>query len=241
MAENALIRAVNVHRDYRMGKNNVVQALAGLNLEIERGTFVALIGPSGSGKSTLLNLIGGLDRPTEGEIWVDGMELGKATDKKLALFRRDRVGFIFQSFNLLATNQAWENVAVPLMLAGVSKSERKARAELLLQQVGLGDRADHRPAELSGGQQQRVAIARSLSNKPVLILADEPTGNLDSRTGKDVLSLLQQLVRDEHVTLVMVTHDMNAASYADRIIHMRDGLIERDEAVRATVLEEVNV
>lgn len=237
MSDDPLIRLLGVQREYRMGKNNVVQALAGFDLTIERGTFVALIGPSGSGKSTLLNLVGGLDRPTQGEVWVDGLELGKASDKKLALFRRDRVGFIFQSFNLLPTNMAWENVAVPLMLAGVSRSERKSRAEKLLDQVGLGDRTDHRPAELSGGQQQRVAIARSLANKPVLILADEPTGNLDTQTGKDVLTLLQQLVRDEHVTLVMVTHDLTAASYADRIIHMRDGLIEKDE--ETTVAEAI--
>ncbi|MBM7842751.1 ABC transporter ATP-binding protein [Herpetosiphon giganteus] len=229
----SLIRTTKLQRTYQMGKNTV-QALAGVDLEIERGTFVALVGPSGSGKSTLLNVIGGLDRPSSGEVWVSDLELGQAPDKKLVSFRRDRVGFIFQSFNLLPTNQAWENVALPLMLAGRSRSERRQRAESLLEQVGLGDRADHRPAELSGGQQQRVAIARALANDPVLILADEPTGNLDSRTGRDVLLLLQRLVREQNVTLLMVTHDMNAASYADRIVHMRDGKIEQIETIERT-------
>ncbi len=237
MTSSILIRTVNLQRQYQMGKT-VVNALAGVDLQIRRGEFVALVGPSGSGKSTLLNLIGGLDRPTKGEIWIDDLELGRASDKKLVSFRRDRVGFIFQSFNLLPTNRAWENVALPLMLAGTGRAERQSRAELLLEQVGLGDRADHRPAELSGGQQQRVAIARALANKPVLILADEPTGNLDSHTGREVLTLLQNLVRNENVTLLMVTHDATAASFADRIVHMRDGELDRIEIVERPELVE---
>ena len=232
MTDAVLIRTIGLQRRYQMGKTTV-QALDGVDLEVQRGTFVALIGPSGSGKSTLLNLIGGLDRPSKGELWVDGMELGRTSDKKLVAFRRDRVGFIFQSFNLLPTNQAWENVSLPLMLAGRSKSERYTRAKALLEQIGLGDRIDHRPSELSGGQQQRVAIARALANNPVLILADEPTGNLDSRTGREVLETMQNLVRNEGVTLLMVTHDLNAASYADRIVHLRDGKIERIEDTAA--------
>jgi putative ABC transport system ATP-binding protein len=232
MTDAVLIRTIGLQRRYQMGKTTV-QALDGVDFEVQRGTFVALIGPSGSGKSTLLNLIGGLDRPTKGELWVDGMELGRTSDKKLVAFRRDRVGFIFQSFNLLPTNQAWENVSLPLMLAGRSKSERYTRAKALLEQIGLGDRLDHRPAELSGGQQQRVAIARALANNPVLILADEPTGNLDSRTGREVLETMQNLVRNEGVTLLMVTHDLNAASYADQIVHLRDGKIERIEETAA--------
>jgi putative ABC transport system ATP-binding protein len=232
MTDAVLIRTIGLQRRYQMGKTTV-QALDGVDFEVQRGTFVALIGPSGSGKSTLLNLIGGLDRPTKGELWVDGMELGRTSDKKLVAFRRDRVGFIFQSFNLLPTNQAWENVSLPLMLAGRSKSERYTRAKALLEQIGLGDRIDHRPAELSGGQQQRVAIARALANNPVLILADEPTGNLDSRTGREVLETMQNLVRNEGVTLLMVTHDLNAASYADQIVHLRDGKIERIEETAA--------
>jgi putative ABC transport system ATP-binding protein len=240
MTDAVLIRTIGLQRRYQMGKTTV-QALDGVDLEVQRGTFVALIGPSGSGKSTLLNLIGGLDRPTKGELWVDGMELGRTSDKKLVAFRRDRVGFIFQSFNLLPTNQAWENVSLPLMLAGRSKSERYTRAKELLEQIGLGDRIDHRPAELSGGQQQRVAIARALANNPVLILADEPTGNLDSRTGREVLETMQNLVRNEGVTLLMVTHDLNAASYADRIVHLRDGKIERIEETAARPALETTV
>lgn len=240
MAESSLIRTIGLQRRYQMGKT-VVQALDGVDMEIERGKFVALVGPSGSGKSTLLNLIGGLDRPSKGELWVDDMELGRASEKKLVAFRRDRVGFIFQSFNLLATNQAWENVALPLMLAGMGKAERRRRAETLLEQIGMGDRVDHRPAELSGGQQQRVAIARALANDPVLILADEPTGNLDSRTGREVLATLQNLVREKGVTILMVTHDMTAASYADRIMHMRDGLLERIEDVAERPILEATV
>ena len=240
MTDAVLIRTIGLQRRYQMGKTTV-QALDGVDLEVQRGTFVALIGPSGSGKSTLLNLIGGLDRPSKGELWVDGMELGRTSDKKLVAFRRDRVGFIFQSFNLLPTNQAWENVSLPLMLAGRSKSERYTRAKALLEQIGLGDRIDHRPSELSGGQQQRVAIARALANNPVLILADEPTGNLDSRTGREVLETMQNLVRNEGVTLLMVTHDLNAASYADRIVHLRDGKIERIEDTAARPVLETTV
>ena len=240
MTDAVLIRTIGLQRRYQMGKTTV-QALDGVDLEVQRGTFVALIGPSGSGKSTLLNLIGGLDRPSKGELWVDGMELGRTSDKKLVAFRRDRVGFIFQSFNLLPTNQAWENVSLPLMLAGRSKSERYTRAKALLEQIGLGDRIDHRPSELSGGQQQRVANARALANNPVLILADEPTGNLDSRTGREVLETMQNLVRNEGVTLLMVTHDLNAASYADRIVHLRDGKIERIEDTAARPVLETTV
>lgn len=228
MQQPPLIRTIDLQRRYKMGRG-YVDALAGVDLTIERGTFSAMVGPSGSGKSTLLNLIGGLDRPTGGEIWVDDLELGGASDKQLVRYRRDKVGFIFQSFNLLPVNRAWENVALPLMLAGVDRTSRRQTAAALLAQVGLADRLDHRPLELSGGEQQRVAIARALANSPVLILADEPTGNLDSRTGRDVLTLLQQLVREQGVTLLMVTHDLTAASYADSIIHLRDGQIERIE------------
>lgn len=240
MTTSELIRTVGLHRQYHMGKT-LVNALAGVDLQIGRGEFVALVGPSGSGKSTLLNLIGGLDRPSKGEVWVNDLELGRASDKKLVAFRRDRVGFIFQSFNLLPTNRAWENVALPLMLAGVGQAERRARAEALLAQVGLGDRTQHRPAELSGGQQQRVAIARALANKPVLILADEPTGNLDTSTGREVLTLLQNLVREEQVTMLMVTHDPTAASFADRIVHMRDGQLDRIETLPRHALVETTV
>jgi putative ABC transport system ATP-binding protein len=211
-----------------MGKEAVV-ALAGVDLDIQRGEFVALVGPSGSGKSTLLNMLGGLDRPTDGEIWVEDLELGKASDKRLVRYRRDRIGFIFQSFNLIPTRSAVENVEVPLMLAGVGRKQRRERALALLTQVGLGKRAGHRPNELSGGEMQRVAIARSLANQPIVLLADEPTGNLDSKTGKDILDMLRELLRTTGLTMVLVTHDMNVASYADRIVHLLDGHIQRIE------------
>ena len=204
-------------------------ALNGVDLEIRRGEFVALVGPSGSGKSTLLNLIGGLDRPSAGEIWVEDLELGKANDKRLVRYRRDRIGFIFQSFNLLPTRSAAENVEVPLMLAGIARRQRRERALELLRQVGLGKRADHKPNELSGGEMQRVAVARALANRPALLLADEPTGNLDSKTGKAILSLLRDLLRTQGLTMVLVTHDMNVAGYADRIVHMLDGRVQRIE------------
>jgi len=223
-----LIRARDLARRYTMGKE-AVTALAGVDLDIQRGEFVALVGPSGSGKSTLLNLIGGLDRPTSGEIWVEDLELGKASDKRLVRYRRDRIGFIFQSFNLLPTRSAAENVEVPLMLAGIGRKQRRERALELLAQVGLAKRAGHKPNELSGGEMQRVAVARALANNPVLLLADEPTGNLDSRTGQDILNMLRELLRTQGLTLALVTHDMNVASYADRVVHLLDGKIQRIE------------
>jgi len=220
-----LIRARALARCYRAGRQEV-RALDGVDLDVGRGEFVALVGPSGSGKSTLLNLIGGLDRPTGGEIHVAGLELGKANDKALVRYRRERIGFIFQSFNLLATRSAVENVETPLMLADVPRKERRQRALELLESVGLAKRAEHRPNELSGGEMQRVAVARSLANKPVVLLADEPTGNLDSQTGQTILDLLRETVRAQNVTLLLVTHDMEVAAYADRIVHLRDGKIQ---------------
>lgn len=222
---SSLIRATALARRYQLGKT-FVDALRGVDLEVAAGEFVALVGPSGSGKSTLLNLIGGLVRPTGGEIWVNGLELGRAGDNELVAYRRDTLGFIFQSFNLLPIKTAWENVAVPLMLSGAPQSQRRTRAVELLTQLGLGQRVDHRPAELSGGEQQRVAIARALANRPRLLIADEPTGNLDSRTGGEIMRLLRSLVRDEGLTLLLVTHDPGVAGYADRIVRLRDGMIE---------------
>jgi putative ABC transport system ATP-binding protein len=230
-----LIRAVALARRYQMGKTSV-DALRGVDLDVAPGEFVALVGPSGSGKSTLLHLIGGLVRPTGGEVWVNGMELGRSSDRELVLYRRDTLGFVFQSFNLLPIKTAWENIAVPLMLAGAPLERRRARALALLEQLGLGQRANHRPAELSGGEQQRVAIARALANHPRLILADEPTGNLDSRTGNEIMALLRRLVRDEGLTLLLVTHDMSVARYADRIVHLRDGAVQFVETLEAASL-----
>lgn len=220
----ALIHAEGLARRYQMGKTDV-NALRGVDLTILPGEFVALVGPSGSGKSTLLHLIGGLVRPTAGSITVNGLELGRSSDHQLVRYRRDTLGFVFQNFNLLPIKRAWENVAVPLMLAGMPLAERKARALTILGQLGLAHRAEHRPSELSGGEQQRVAIARALANHPRLLLADEPTGNLDSHTGAEIMALLQNLVREEGLTLLLVTHDPGIAGYADRTITLRDGTI----------------
>ena len=226
--DGALIVAHQLTRQYKIGKT-AVAALAGVDLEVPGGEFTALVGPSGSGKSTLLNLIGGLDRPSSGEIRVDGLSLETATEPELVRYRRKRVGFIFQSFNLLPTLTAVENVESPMMLAEVARKERRARAASLLESVGLGQRIFHKPTELSGGERQRVAIARALANQPLLLLADEPTGNLDSKTGAAILELLRDLVRREGWTLVMVTHDTEIASHAHRIVHLRDGTIQHIE------------
>jgi putative ABC transport system ATP-binding protein len=221
--DQAIIKLVGLTRTYRVGPTNVA-AVAGVDLEIGRGEAVALVGPSGSGKSTLLNLLGGLDRPSGGEIWVEGENIATAPAKRLVAHRRERIGFVFQSFNLLPQRTALENVEVPLMVAGLGRGERRARARELLEKVGLGQRVDHRPNQLSGGEQQRVAIARSLANKPSILLADEPTGNLDSATGAEVMGLLREL-NEGGLTLIVVTHDSAVAGYADRIVRLRDGKI----------------
>jgi ABC-type lipoprotein export system ATPase subunit/ABC-type lipoprotein release transport system permease subunit len=225
---SATIQLVNVCRQYQLGSVDV-DALNNIDLEIDQGEFVALVGPSGSGKSTLLNLLGGLDQPTGGEVKVQGIALQTASEEQLTQHRRHNVGFIFQTFNLLPTLTALENVALPLMLDGVGLAERNQRATELLQRVGLGHRLDHRPTELSGGEQQRAAIARALVNDPQLILADEPTGNLDSSTGGEVMSLLRELNSERGVTLIIVTHDPEVATYADRVVNLRDGAISEIE------------
>ena len=225
------IRLVNVCRQYILG-STAVNALKNIDLEIDQGEFVALVGPSGSGKSTLLNLLGGLDRPTSGDISVQGVALQSANEEALTQHRRHNIGFVFQTFNLLPTLTALENVALPLMLFGVDLAERSRRATSLLERVGLGHRLHHRPTELSGGEQQRAAIARALVNDPKLILADEPTGNLDSSIGADVMRLLRELNSESGVTLIIVTHDPEVAAYADRIVHLRDGEISRIETLR---------
>jgi ABC-type lipoprotein export system ATPase subunit/ABC-type lipoprotein release transport system permease subunit len=228
---NNLIQLVDVCRQFNLGSTDV-DALKNIDLEIDQGEFLALVGPSGSGKSTLLNLLGGLDHPTSGEINVQGVSLQDANENELTQHRRHNVGFIFQTFNLLPTLSALENVALPLMLSGIPFSERSQRAEALLQRVGLGHRLDHRPTELSGGEQQRAAIARALVNDPKIILADEPTGNLDSFTGAEVMSLLRELNTESGVTLIIVTHDPEVAAYADRIVHLRDGQIAKIQTTK---------
>ena len=225
----AAIRAVNLTRSFEVGETTV-EALRCINLEVTGGQFVALVGPSGSGKSTLLNLVGGLDRPTDGQLWIDGVELSASKEKALTDHRRRRVGFVFQSFNLLPRLTAVENVALPLMFVGVDEQKRIERAEQLLVQVGLSDRLDHRPTQLSGGEQQRVAIARALVNRPAIILADEPTGNIDTTTGAEIMALLRRLNREQGVTLLLVTHDPEAAGFADLVIQLRDGQIAGQEA-----------
>ena len=223
-----IIKLNKLARQFQRGDMDV-QALRGIDLTIDQGEFVALVGPSGSGKSTLLNLLGGLDRPSSGELWLDGIALHDADSQARTTHRRDRVGFIFQSFNLLPRFTALENVAVPLMLAGVDKAERETRARTMLERVGLGHRLDHYPTEMSGGEQQRTAVARALIHNPSLILADEPTGNLDSVTGEEVMALLKELNVEQGITLIVVTHDPDVASYADRIVRLRDGQIEAIE------------
>ncbi|HEY5257362.1 MAG TPA: ABC transporter ATP-binding protein [Candidatus Baltobacteraceae bacterium] len=219
----------DITKTYKMGALEV-QALAGISFTIQRGEYVAIMGPSGSGKSTLMNLIGCLDRPTTGSYRLDGIDVSKLDDNELAQIRLKKLGFIFQGFNLLARTDAIKNVGLPLFYAGVPGRERRRRALSVLERVSLGDRGHHKPNELSGGQQQRVAIARALINDPAVLLADEPTGNLDSKTSEEVLGLFGNL-HEEGRTIIMVTHDENIASHARRIIRLRDGLILSDEPV----------
>ena len=229
--DNPFISLRGLERRYVAGKT-AVPALCGVSLEIPKGGFTALVGPSGSGKSTLLNLIGGLDRPDAGEIQVNGLALGRASEEQLVRYRREQVGFIFQSYHLMPAFSALENVEVPMTLAEVPRSERRARAASLLESVGLSHRASHRPNELSGGEKQRVAIARSLANRPSLLLADEPTGNLDTKTGAAILDMLCALLQSNGLTLIMVTHDLEIASRAGRVIHLRDGAVQSVDARR---------
>ncbi|MFQ5541495.1 MAG: ABC transporter ATP-binding protein [Candidatus Binatia bacterium] len=224
-----MIRLFNVRKVYRQGKNEIT-ALAGVSLHIREREFAVIVGPSGSGKSTLLHLMGGLDRPTEGEVMVDGRIISQMPDNPVTLFRRRNVGIVFQFFNLLPTLTAVENVMLPLILEGHSKVKAGARAETLLDRVGLSWRNDHLPEELSGGENQRLAIARALVFSPPILLADEPTGNLDSGTGEAVLELVRLINREEGCTVVMVTHNPRAAGYGDRVIHLRDGLIEEERS-----------
>jgi putative ABC transport system ATP-binding protein len=220
-----VVRAAGLTRRYKMG-DAFVDALRGVDLVIHRGEFVALVGPSGSGKSTVLNLIGGLDRPTSGQVWIDGLELSATDERALTRHRRQHVGFVFQTFNLLPRLTAEENVALPLMFSGVPHKQRLERARALLERVGLAPRLTHRPSQLSGGEQQRVAIARALVGQPALLLADEPTGNLDSTTGGEIMALLQELNQERDLTLLVVTHDPEVAAFADRVVRLRDGRVE---------------
>jgi putative ABC transport system ATP-binding protein len=223
------IEASGVTRDYSLG-GVTVQALRGISLRIESGEYASIVGPSGSGKSTLMHLLGLLDRPTTGVIEVGGRDATSLSDAELASLRNETIGFVFQAFQLLSRTTALDNVALPLLYRGVGKSERRRRAAAALQTVGLAERTRHKPTELSGGEQQRVAIARALVGAPALLLADEPTGNLDTRTGGEVMETLEMLNADRGVAVVLVTHDPEIASRAHRQIRVRDGLIEVDDA-----------
>lgn len=214
----------NVWKIYQMGNVKVI-ALKDLDFKVEQGEFVSIMGPSGSGKSTAVNMVGALDIPTKGHIYLEGSDIAKMSESDLAQIRGKKIGFIFQQFNLIPTLSALENVMLPMMFQNTPRSERLERAEHLLEIVGLGERTHHKPTELSGGQQQRVAIARSLANDPDVVLADEPTGNLDSRTGAQVIEMLGKLNRDEGKTIIMVTHDKKVAEHADRIEFLKDGQI----------------
>lgn len=219
-----MIEVKNVSKIYTMG-NEIVTALDDVSLRIEEGEFVAIVGPSGSGKSTLMQLVGGLDTPTTGSIYVSGKDISRLKDKEMSKYRNKTIGFVFQAFNLENTQSALENVMMPLIFAGISKSERKEKAMKALQMVGLGDKVKHRPMEMSGGQRQRVSIARALVNAPKIIFADEPTGNLDSKNGKLIMDLLKELNKEGY-TIIMVTHNMEEAAKAKRIIKIRDGKVQ---------------
>lgn len=221
-----IIELKQIVRNFPLG-NQVVKVLKGIDLEVKRNEYTALMGPSGSGKSTLMNILGCLDTPTSGEYWLNGKNVSHLVDNELAEIRNHEIGFVFQTFNLLPRSTALENVALPLVYAGMSAKDRKERAEEVLTQVGLSDRMDHRPNQLSGGQRQRVAVARALVNKPSIILADEPTGNLDTKTSVEIMALFSEIHANGN-TVILVTHEEDIAAHAKRVIRLRDGMVESD-------------
>ncbi|MBC7326586.1 ABC transporter ATP-binding protein [bacterium] len=223
-----IVRTKDLVKEYTMG-DTVVRALDGVSLDVKRGEYISIMGPSGSGKSTLFNMIGGLDRPTSGSVFIDEVDIAQLDAYELAWLRCRRIGYIFQTFNLIPVMTALENVTLPMIFAGLTTDEAIEKGVELLKLVGLGDRLHHKPTELSGGQQQRVAIARALANDPGIILADEPTGNLDLRTGKEIITLLKKLNREKGVTIISATHDLKMIDVSDRVVWIRDGKIERIE------------
>jgi putative ABC transport system ATP-binding protein len=230
-----VIQTEDLRKTYMQGERPL-EVLKGLSLTVEPGEFTAIMGPSGSGKSTLLNMIGALDRPTSGKVYINGVDLSKLNDNKLAELRNKEIGFIFQFFNLIPRMDARGNVELPMAIAGVSRGDRHERAQLLLELVGLGDRADHKPSQLSGGEQQRVAIARALANEPNLILADEVTGNLDSTTGDEIIHLLRNLNKEEGKTFILITHDAMVGQNTDRLIQLHDGVIMSDKSFKDLII-----
>jgi len=233
-AADVVIRTVDLCRDYEIGAE-VVRALRGVTLEIRRNEFVAIMGPSGSGKSTLMNLIGCLDTPSSGEYWLNGQRVSDLRDHDLARIRNREIGFVFQTFNLLPRATSLHNVELPLIYGGIRARERRERAAAALEAVGLGERKDHRPSELSGGQRQRVAVARALVTNPTILLADEPTGNLDSVTGEEIMHLFETLYQRGQ-TIILVTHEHDIAAHARRQVHIKDGVIDRDTATEGTTV-----
>ena len=223
----SVVETINLRKTYMLGKVPV-NALQGVNLKVEKGDFIAILGPSGSGKSTLLNMIGALDKPTEGKVFIEGVDVSTLNDNELADLRR-RIGFVFQFFNLIPRLTAKGNVELTMAILGLGKSERRKRAEELLETVGLKERANHKPAELSGGERQRVAIARALANNPKFLLMDEPTGNIDSKTANEVIELVKRLNEEKGVTIIIVTHDQQITSQTKRTVQMLDGLIIKEE------------
>lgn len=222
----SIITCNNLKKTYFMGKEHV-EALKGINLEVQKGEFIALLGKSGSGKSTLLNMLAGLEKPTEGEVTIKNFHLEKLGENKITSIRKRYVGFIFQSYNLLPTHTALENVMLPLVFNNVPKKQRILQATEMLDAVGLGDRLNHKPNQMSGGQQQRVSIARAFVNNPEIVFADEPTGNLDSSTSESVMEIMTTMIKNHHQTFIMVTHDDETSEQADKIVYIKDGLVER--------------
>ncbi len=224
----SIVRTQDVKKSYRMGKS-IVHALRGITLEIYTGEYLSIMGPSGSGKSTFFNMVGGLDHPTEGRVFIDEVDVAQLDAYELAWLRCRKIGYIFQSFNIIPVMTALENVMLPMTFAGLSSDDARDKGADLLDKVGLGDRLHHRPFEMSGGQQQRVAVARALANDPAIILADEPTGNLDLKTGHEIIELLKQMNQERGVTIISATHDMKMLAVSDRVVWIRDGTVDRIE------------